>query len=144
MSEELLSQQQQTAARLLAIGGLEKQQIADSVGISRATLWNWEKTDKMKAEVDRVKREFQNFGKQLMENKLHDAVQGYWDLIKKTNNDMVAKSGYEYFIDRSLGKNSNKVEITTSLDTANVSADILEEEHAKWERDIIDVDAEEV
>ncbi|MFD2992769.1 hypothetical protein ACFS5O_14085 [Fictibacillus nanhaiensis] len=41
---------------------MEKQQIADSVGISRATLWNWEKTDKMKAEVDRVKREFQNFG----------------------------------------------------------------------------------
>jgi predicted DNA-binding protein YlxM (UPF0122 family) len=119
MSGELLSQQQQTAARLLAIGNLDKQGIADSIGISRTTLWQWEKSGKLSAEVDRIKLEYQNFGKQLMENKLVDAVNGYWSLIQSTDNAMVAKSGYEYFIDRSLGKVTSKTEIT--LDAINTN-----------------------
>lgn len=139
MSQELLSEQQQTAARLLAIGGMEKQQIADTVGICRSTLWAWEKKGILDSEVDRIKREFQSFGKQLMENKLLEAVNGYWDLIQKTNNDMVAKSGYEFFIERSLGKVSSKAEITVD---AKDSLKINENEikNVFDEIDTIDVD----
>jgi transcriptional regulator with XRE-family HTH domain len=144
MTEELLTKQQQTAAQLIAFGGLRKEDIATQLGISRTTLWQWEKSDVMKAEVDRIKQENKILGQQLMEIKLVEAVNKYWDLINKTDNAMVAAKGLEYFIERNLGKVSNKVEVSTSIDKVSVSTDILEEEHAKWERDIIDVEAEEV
>lgn len=138
MSEELLTSQQQAAAQLLAIGGIEKQVIAERVGTSRTTLYNWiNKNEKFIAEVHRLKHEFKIFGNELMQSKLVDAVNGYWDLIKKTNNDMVAAKGYEFYIERALGKVSSKMEITANTnDTNQVNVDILEAEHEKWLKEL--------
>lgn len=63
------------------------------------------------AEVDSVRQDFKIFGKQLMEARLVDAVDGYWDLIKKSNNPMVSAKGYEFFIERSLGKLTNRIKL---------------------------------
>jgi transcriptional regulator with XRE-family HTH domain len=124
---EQLDNKRQAAAQLLALGGLEKQEIASKIGISRTTLWQWEKDDKMIAEVDRLKREFRIFGKELMENKLVEAVSGYWDLIKGTDNSMVAAKGYEFFIERSLGKLTNKAEITVEASSTNFDSNEIKQ-----------------
>jgi hypothetical protein len=50
---------------------------------------------------------------------------------------MVAKGGYEYFIDRSLGKLTGKTEIT--VDTTNVKkidSELLEQEYQRWVKDM--------
>ncbi|MDP1419242.1 phBC6A51 family helix-turn-helix protein [Peribacillus simplex] len=131
---------QQTAAELLATGNIEKKEIAQTVGVSRTTLYNWmKKDDNFNAEVDRLKREHRNFGHQLIESKLVDAVNGYWKLISESNNDMVKKSGYEFFIERSLGKLSNKTEISVDNTVTKVDEDILDTEHERWLKDMGDV-----
>ncbi|MFJ7940930.1 phBC6A51 family helix-turn-helix protein [Peribacillus sp. NPDC096622] len=131
---------QQTAAELLATGNIEKKEIAQTVGVSRTTLYNWmKKDDNFNAEVDRLKREHRNFGHQLIESKLVDAVNGYWKLISESNNDMVKKSGYEFFIERSLGKLSNKTEISVDNTVTKVDEDILDTEHVRWLKDMGDV-----
>jgi len=131
---------QQTAAELLATGNIEKKEIAQTVGVSRTTLYNWmKKDDNFNAEVDRLKREHRNFGHQLIESKLVDAVNGYWKLISESNNDMVKKSGYEFFIERSLGKLSNKTEISVDNTVIKIDEDILDTEHERWLKDMGDV-----
>lgn len=137
MSEEILSHQQQAAAQLLANGTLDKQEIAKRVGISRTTLYHYMKQDKFNAEVHRLKQEFRSFGKELMESKLVDAVNGYWDLINKSENAMVAAKGYEFFIERSIGKVSSNVKLTTEVENVKkVDVDILEAEQEKWLKEV--------
>lgn len=133
MNEEKLNKQQLAAAQLLAIGTIDKQDIAKQVGISKTTLYNWiNKNKDFMAEVDSVKHDFKNFGLQLMEARLVDAVDGYWNLIKNSKNDMVSSKGYEFFIERSLGKLTNNVALTTNIEnTKPVDEDILESEFAE-------------
>jgi len=129
MSDERLPQNKTLAAQLVAAGQMEKQQIAEVVGINRTTLWNWEKDEKFKAEVDRLKREVQDFGEGLIKGRLVEAVKGYWNLIESTDNAMVKKQGYEFFIERSLGKLSTKLEVEANTnESKKVDTDLLANE----------------
>lgn len=135
MSDKKLNQQQLAAAQLLAIGPIDKQDIAKQVGVSKQTLYNWiNKNVEFMAEVDSVRQDFKNFGKQLMEARLVDAVDGYWDLIKKSKNGMVSAKGYEFFIERSLGKLTNNLNLTTKVNNIKpVDEDILEAEMKEFD-----------
>jgi Helix-turn-helix of insertion element transposase len=130
MSDKKLNQQQLAAAQLLAIGTIDNQ-----VGVSKQTLYNWiNKNVEFMAEVDSVRQDFKNFGKQLMEARLVDAVDGYWDLIKKSKNGMVSAKGYEFFIERSLGKLTNNLNLTTKVNNIKpVDEDILEAEMKEFD-----------
>ena len=146
----MLDHKKEAIAQQLAMGLKPKEHIAKDFNIAKATLYKYMKDPNMMARVDELKREFEEFGaelgKQLIHAKLVDSVEGYWNLIKNANNEMVAAKGFEYMINRALGTPASKHELTTKIDAGkpNVSTDILEEEHAKWERDIIDVEAEEL
>ncbi|MCD8510126.1 MAG: helix-turn-helix domain-containing protein [Bacillus sp. (in: Bacteria)] len=100
---EPLDRKREAAAQLIAHGGIEKQEIAKQLDISRTTLWKWETSDDVfKARVDVLKREFESFGVPLIGSKFIEAVSGFWKLINKTDNDRVAADRYRYFIDRKL------------------------------------------
>ncbi|MGD6831424.1 phBC6A51 family helix-turn-helix protein [Sutcliffiella halmapala] len=133
MSNELLTQQQQAAASLLASGSMEKQAIAKHIGISRTTLYQWMKNDKFMAEVDRLKHEIKVFGQEIIAGKLAEAVSKYWDLIDSTDNQRVKAEGYQYFINRNLGKPTSKLELEAGMKEAEVSEDILDAEFDEWE-----------
>ncbi|WP_407268935.1 phBC6A51 family helix-turn-helix protein [Radiobacillus sp. PE A8.2] len=136
MTEEKLPHNKEAAAQLLASGSIEKQHIADQLGISRTTLWAWEKNDEnFKARVDELKREFESFGIRLIESKLVDAVNEYWKLIKATDNARVAADGYRYFIDRKLGKPTSKHEIDTGIVNSTVDDDVLDVEYDQLEHE---------
>ncbi|TCN25493.1 phBC6A51 family helix-turn-helix protein [Mesobacillus foraminis] len=137
MLDDTLNNQQQAAAQLLAQGTLEKQEIAKRVGISRTTLYHYMKQAKFIAEVDRLKQDFKTFGKGLVESKLTDAVNGYWKLLEQSNNDMVRAKGYEFFIERSLGKLTNSHTISTEVtNIKQVDEDILEAEQEQWAKEL--------
>lgn len=122
VKEEKLPNNREAAAQLLASGTLEKQEIADKIGVSRTTLWNWEKNDKrLAARVEELKRDFENFGVGLIHSKLVEAVNGYWDLIQTSDNDMVRSKGYEYFLNRKLGtpKSNHDLTVNQSLENNN-------------------------
>ncbi|MGG3925675.1 phBC6A51 family helix-turn-helix protein [Metabacillus fastidiosus] len=129
MSEERLTIQQESAAQLLASGGIEKQDIADKVGVSRTTLWKWENKDLFRARVDELQREFESFGVSLISSKFVEAVNDYWDLIKNTENSRVKAEGLRYFIDRKIGKPTNKVDVGVNSNLNDgVNEDIIDAE----------------
>ncbi len=130
---ELLPQNKQVAAQLIASGALEKQEIAKIVGVSRQTLWEWEKNELFKGEIDRLKREIQVFGQDMIHGKLAEAVKRYWELIETTNNDRVKAEGYQYFINRNLGKPTSKLDIEAGMKESKVDEDVLESEFEEWE-----------
>ncbi|MGN7941991.1 phBC6A51 family helix-turn-helix protein [Metabacillus sp. 22489] len=130
MSDELLSAEQESAAQLLAIGGIDKQDIADRLSISRTTLWKWEKNEIFRARVDEIKREFSSFGIGLIESKFVEAVNDYWNLIKTTENSRVKAEGLRYFIDRKIGKPTSKVDLGVNNGQNNdgVNEDVIDAE----------------
>jgi DNA-binding XRE family transcriptional regulator len=139
MSEGLLPQNQQAAASVLASGSMDKQQIAKTIGVSRTTLYNRMKDEKFKAEVDSLKHEIKVFGQDMIAGKLAEAVHKYGDLIDSTGNQRVKAEGYQYFINRNLGKPTSKLDIDTGINTANeVDKDILDAEFGEWEVDKVD------
>ena len=135
MSNELLTQQQQAAASLLANGSMEKQAIAKYIGISRTTLYQWMKNDNFNAEVDRLKHEIKVFGQEIIAGKLAEAVSKYWNLIESTDNQRVKAEGYQYFINRNLGKPTSKLELEAGMKEAEVSDDILDAEFEEWDQE---------
>ncbi len=131
MSEENLPVNKEAAAQLIASGGVEKQEIAKRVGVSRATLWNWEnKDEKFKARIESLKQEFEIFGIQLISSKFNDAIKDLWNLGQDTKNDKVRYDVLRYFIDQKIGKPTSKAEITYSgdEDKDRVSINEMEEE----------------
>lgn len=123
MEDEKLDHKKEAIAQQLAMGLKPKEHIAKDFSISKTTLYNYMKDPKMVARVDELKREFEEFGeelgKQLIHTKLLDSVEGYWNLIKTTDNSIVAAKGYEYMINRALGSPSSKHELTTKINTTN-------------------------
>ena len=136
MNEIEWSPKQRDAQLLLAIGNLEKQEIAKTVGVSRSTLWEWEKKVGWKAEVDRVRRDTENFALTLYYNNLINAVNNIKDLGSNSTNDMVKLNANLEIINRILGKPSNNIKLSTEVDiTKTVDQDVLEAEFAEFEQD---------
>ncbi|PLS04032.1 phBC6A51 family helix-turn-helix protein [Neobacillus cucumis] len=136
MEDKEWSIKQKDAQLLLAIGNLDKQEIASNVGISRTTLWTWEKNPEFKAEVDRIKQDTENFAMRLYYNNLIKAVNNVQQLGDNANNEMVKLNANLEFINRILGKPSNNIKLTTEIDnTKTVSEDVLEAEFVEFEQD---------
>lgn len=139
MSDENLTMQQEAAAQLIATGGLQKQEIADKLSISKPTLWKWENKENFKARVNELRRDFKSFGVDLISSKFVTAVDGYWKLIEETDNARVKAEGYRYYIDRMIGKPKSTVDIDTNLNNEDqIDEDIIEAEFEQIANDYDD------
>lgn len=132
----ILDARKEKAIQLLLDGRLTKSQIAVEVGCTRQTLYDWLKSPDFAAELDRRKTELKDLGQQMFASKLVDAIVGYWNLIQSTENDKVKADGYEYFIDRQLGKVTSRLEVTAEDKTNGSNKDILEDELDQWEQEL--------
>lgn len=132
----ILDARKEQAIQLLLDGRLTKTQVASEVGCTRQTLYDWLKSADFSAELDRRKTELKDLGQQMFASKLADAIVGYWNLIQNTENDKVKADGYEYFIDRQLGKVTSRLEVTADAKTDGSNKDILEDELDEWEKEL--------
>lgn len=108
---ESLPQNKQHAALLIATGLMEKQDIAKEVGINRTTLWNWEKSPEMIAEVDRLKREMKTQGQNFLLGKVNRTVNEIYNLAMNGDSEKVRLEALKYITDHALGKATNKHEL---------------------------------
>ncbi|MEX3710866.1 phBC6A51 family helix-turn-helix protein [Cytobacillus horneckiae] len=129
---------QKEAIKLLAAKTMTKQQIADLLDVSRTTLWYWHKDPDFVREVNNFERELENFGNLLIKSKTLEAIEGYWNLTKDSKNDMVRRNGYEYFLNRSLGKMPETIHHTNDTSQTSAGKDILEAEQEEWEQQMIE------
>ncbi|WP_186320514.1 phBC6A51 family helix-turn-helix protein [Fictibacillus phosphorivorans] len=134
------------AIELLADGELTKTAVSERVGIARQTLYDWLGNEEFIAALDERLHNRKKFVEKMFDGKLEFVVDKLYELATDDSNKRVQAQILCYLADRSLGRIPSKHELTTKIDAGkpNVSTDILEEEHAKWERNIIDVEAEEL
>ncbi|ANC77187.1 hypothetical protein ABE65_010385 [Fictibacillus phosphorivorans] len=114
-----LPQNKQHAAFLIASGMMEKQDIAMEVGINRGTLWLWEKSPEMIAEVDRLKREMKTQGQNFLMGKVNRTVNEIYNLAMNGESEKVRLDALKYIADQSLGKAVSKMEIALDSPTGN-------------------------
>ena len=128
MSMNKLTNQQQSAAGLLAIGTAEKQDIAKQIGVSRTTLWKWESKPEFVAEVDRLKREFKTQGENFLLGKVNMALQDIYNLSKGAESEKVRLEALKYISDHALGKAVSKYELAVdNTNTFNIDQNEIKE-----------------
>lgn len=118
---DLLPQNRQHAAVLLASGMMEKQDIAKEVGVSRTSLWQWEKDSSFIAEVDRLKREMKTQGQNFLLGKVNRTVNEIYNIAMNGDSEKVRLEALKYIADHALGRAAAKHELTleTTVNTNN-------------------------
>ena len=111
---------------LLISGEYKMGEIADLVGVSRQTIYDWLKRDDVKAELDNRLREVRTNASKLFDAKLDKAIDEYWKLAMTTTDVRTKQVALSYWIDRSLGKTTTKLDIADGRIDNNISEeDIL-------------------
>lgn len=128
---EELPKNRQHAAMLLATGTMEKGEIALEVGVSRQTLWLWERDDQLlRAEVDRLRHEFKSQGENFLLGKVNAALQKIYDLGNNAESEKVRLDALKYISDQAIGKATSRIEFEASIDaTGGVDDDVLSAEY---------------
>ena len=111
---------------LLITGEYKMQEIADLIGVARNTLYTWLEREEVKAEMDKRLQEVRTNASKLFDAKLDKAIDEYWKLAMTTTDVRTKQVALSYWIDRSLGKTTTKLDIADGRTTSNVSEeDIL-------------------
>ena len=111
---------------LLVTGEYTMQEIADLVGVARNTLYTWLEREEGKAEMDKRLHEVRTNAAKLFDAKLDKAIDEYWKLAMTTTDVRTKQVALSYWIDRSLGKTTSKLDINDTRNESNVSEeDIL-------------------
>jgi hypothetical protein len=127
----MLTHQQNECINLLLQGEM-KTNIKEKIGISRTTIYAWLDNPEFRAELNRREQQIKDFATKQINGKLNTAIEEFWDLRKKTTNEMVKEKIYTYFIDRALGKPTSKLDITAEAKTNMVDENTIDSEFDDW------------
>jgi len=123
----VLDERQIKCAEMIAIG-VEKCEIAKELGISRTTIWYWEKTEEFKAKLNEFEREISFQSKAIFKGALIDASKVMVKQLK-SDNEKIAQSAAQDILDRCHGKATSRVEVDDNRDDKDkVSSDVLDQE----------------
>lgn len=123
----MIDERQIQAIELLISGEHTVTRIGELVGVSRQTIWNWTNDEEFKAELDKRLQEIKTNAAKQFDAKLDKAIDLYWELATDSKTDKRTKQiALSYWIDRSLGKTTTKLDIADDRNITNVSEeDIL-------------------
>lgn len=118
------------AIQHLAEGEKTKVEIAKLIGCSRTAIYLWLDDPEFKAELNKRLQQRKSLVENIIDSKLEDMVNQLETLAISTNNDMVKAKVLTYWIDRGLGKPTDKLEVTASTqDISNPHSDLLSLEY---------------
>ena len=123
----VLDERQIRCVEMVAIGA-SKTEIAKIVGISRTTLWSWEKLEEFTAKLDEFEQEISFQSKRILKGALIDASKV---LVKQldSKNEKIAQGAATDILDRGHGKATSRMELADGReDKDNVSVDVLDKE----------------
>lgn len=110
------------------VSGMEITKIAEIIGKSRQTIYDWLKQDSFKAALDERIQENKVQAEKIVNSKLPEALNKIWLMICESQSDKVKADLLKYWVDRQLGKPSSQVglDIDDKRDKdAGVDDDIL-------------------
>ncbi|WP_139692531.1 phBC6A51 family helix-turn-helix protein [Sporolactobacillus terrae] len=126
----IIDQKKQDAINMLVQGTMKRTDIASKLEISRTTLYDWMNNADFIAALDKAQRQIKDFGERNIAAKLNTAIDEYWELRNTTTNEAVKNDIYRYFIDRSLGKPTSKLDVNaeSNFPRKTIDADELQKE----------------
>lgn len=128
----VLDERQIRCVEMMAIG-INKTEIAKAVGISRTTLWSWEKMEEFTAKLDEFEREISFQSKRILKGALIDASKV---LVKQlgSRNEKIAQGAATDILDRGHGKATSRMELADGRDDKDsVDINILDQEVKEFE-----------
>ncbi|APC41073.1 phBC6A51 family helix-turn-helix protein [Clostridium estertheticum] len=114
--------------------GIDVVKIASTIGINRATFYNWEKSEEFAAEVDRCKQEFLTQSKNRISYLSIKAVR-VLDEQMDSGDEKRSFDAASKILDKSHS-NATKIELSDGRDTKdNVPVDVLDEEIKEFDKE---------
>ncbi|MBU3111989.1 phBC6A51 family helix-turn-helix protein [Clostridium lacusfryxellense] len=130
----MLDERQVKCAEMLAIG-IGKAEIATIVGISRTTLWSWEKLKEFQAKLDEFEQEISFQSKRILKGALINASKVLVEQLK-SKNEKIAQGAATDILDRGHGKATSRMELADGReDKDTVTADILDQELKEFDKE---------
>jgi AcrR family transcriptional regulator len=115
-------------AALLKAQGIEVTKIAETIGISRATFYNWLADEEFKAELCRLRQEFITQGSDMVACLTPKVIKKIAWLMDHSDSDKVKLDAATKLLDKTIS-NATKITLDDSRDDKdNVTTDILDAE----------------
>lgn len=125
---EIIDQRKILAIDKLIEGELNRKAIAEFVGISRSTLYEWLNDDEFVAEWNRRVQLLKSFAEKKIEARVEFSLDNLMMLAADTSNKRVQAQVNMYLIDRALGKPTSKIDLESGIKTTPTDVDILHNE----------------
>ncbi|WP_117161447.1 phBC6A51 family helix-turn-helix protein [Paraliobacillus sp. X-1268] len=125
----MLDNKKLLAIELLADGQLTKTDIAKKIGSSRQIIYNWLENEEFRAELDKRLHNRKVSVQKTIDGKLEFVMDKLYELANDDSNKRVQAQVLQYLADRSLGKATSKVELSTNINNNSINDDILEVEY---------------
>lgn len=123
----MLDERQDKMCQLLSIG-TSVIEVAKGIGISRQTVYDWKKSEEMKARLDELGQEFISSTKQAVISYAPKAMGIIKDLAEHATSEKIRLEAAKILLDKVVS-NAIKVELSNGNDDAdNISQDLLNEE----------------
>lgn len=120
----MIDERQIKTIELLISGEHTITRIAGLIGVSRQAIYNWLNNEEFKAELDKRLHEIKTMAQKEFDAKLNVAIDEYWKLATDPKTEARTKQvALSYWIDRSLGKTTSKLEMTDDRKDDNTSED---------------------
>ena len=122
-------------AALLRFQNVDVTKIAEKVGISRATFYNWEKLEEFKAELDRLRQEKLTEADHLLANETIKSIQTMAYLRDYSSSDKVRLDAASKILDKTKS-NATRIDINDGRpDSDIVTTDILDAEMEEFDNE---------
>ena len=125
----MLDERKYKAIALLAENVHQKTDIAEIVGVSRQTIYDWLKDPEFVAELDSVLQSIKSFGEKSIKSNLAKYIKNVDILANCAESEKIRLEANMYLIDRVLGKTTSKIDVTAeSMQINTIDHDIIEQE----------------
>lgn len=130
----MLDDKKLLAIELLADGSLTKTAIAQQINCSRQSLYNWMEDPEFVESLDKRLQSRKKFVEKMIDGKLEFVVDELLNLAINCDNSRVKADILKYLADRALGKTTQRVDVTASMNQTNtIDDDVLEAELLEFE-----------
>lgn len=109
---KLLDRRQRKAIALLIENQYKKTEIADMVGVSRQTIYDWMKNKEFAAELDKTLQQIKIFGENSIKANLQQHINQIQKLAATAESEKTRLEAATYLVDRVLGKTTSKIDLT--------------------------------
>ncbi|MCX2853752.1 phBC6A51 family helix-turn-helix protein [Bacillus sp. KeR2] len=128
----MLDERKLKAIELLVEGKLNRTEIAKEVGVTRPTLYNWEKEEEYSQEYDRLL----HYKKLSVRREVSRDTKAFFENLKKisesSTNDNARVKATQLLLAYTEGNPENILNIKDDRNNDNVSKDVLEKEEEEW------------